>query len=268
VTTVESREKTTFRLLIILAISGMVQIYLMWRSQYHLKSIPHMLHMVLLLPIAITLAAAFVAKLISGGFKKGAFFFNDPFVIERVEISSGELSKLNSGLDWLRMKEFQLTPVSETYWQIDKEKKKPVHSFLNHCFHGYLKVVEDNGQEYLEVKLIQKDFILIESNEYESLKKTANYLLGKENNYNLKTLPFTTICGVTLLLVTHIFTYISILNPDIELPLVQGFWGAAGFSMWMVIATLKRRAELVGIRIGILTFCIAAASVSLTGFSP
>jgi hypothetical protein len=267
-TNAERREKTTFRLLLLLALSGIFQIYLMWKNHYQLKSVPGLVHLTLLLPIAITLTAALTAKIISGGFRKRTVFFKDPFVIERIEVSQGESSKIKSALDWLKAKRFRLTPINEKFWQIDKEKHKPVHSFLNHCFHGYLRIVEEEGREYLEIKLIQKEFILIETNENESLKKLADFLLGKENSYDLKSLPLTTVCGVTLLLTTHIFTYISILNPDVELPLVQGFWGAAGYSIWMVFATLKRRSELIGIRIGVLTFAIAFAAMSLTIFAP
>jgi hypothetical protein len=260
------RERFATRLLLVLAASAIAQALILRHHGLVLSSVPDRFGTVLLFSVALTLISAFTANLFIPGSKAPRFFVRNPSVVEMAEIEAGTIERLKGSLDWLKQRGFRITPQDSGQWTFEKGKQKPLHSFLSHQFSGRIRVVQDQGKSRLELKLILWDLILIDTNENEALSNLARYILGLTETLTVKTLPFTLICGVTLLLSTHLFTYLSILNRDLTMPLVEGYLGAFGFSAWMTVAVLRRRSELVGVRIGILTGFISLASLGMNWF--
>ena len=186
----------------------------------------------------------------------------DPFIIKRVILNS-------NFQEWIILHETRASELSFSIdrkdnksWFLNKVKASKVHYYSQHGFAGVVNLKEEANTIYAEIKLTLKDTLLFETTEQEPLNKLGAYLIGSTDSYIIPKVPYTLICSIYLIIFSHVFVYMSILNPKISYEIYQsGFLAALGFAGWMLPVILKNRRQLLSLRI-----CILAIVVSLSPF--
>jgi hypothetical protein len=141
-------------------------------------------------------------RLLLGGFGRRGFWIKHPAATvahESVETPGTILKEASQRLAALGFVVEEAESSGEgRRLRFSKPKQKHVARFIDNAFTGELTVGPAQGVTPATATVVFRDIVLVESGESERLGNLAGYLLGVGDTLEVKTLPFTMLCGVVL----------------------------------------------------------------------